>query len=156
MAEKKAKFTVIDAVIILVVLAVIAVAAVKLAPSMFIKTEKSKAEFTVMISEKDQGFAEAMHVGDKVTLSLTEKDGGVIKNIETKTAEKLAFDSIDGSYKIQPIEDKLDIFVTVEADVEASELAVKTGGTEIRVGEEIPVRGKGYATEGYIVEVSEE
>lgn len=156
MAEKRAKFTVIDALIILVVLAVIAVGAVKLAPSLFIKTERSKAEFTVLISEKDISFADAMSVGDRVTLSLTEKDGGVIKNIETKVAETLAFNSIDGSYVIRQIEDKRDIYLTVEADVEKSELAVKTGDTEIRVGEETPVRGKGYATIGYIIEVNEE
>ncbi len=156
MAEKKAKFTVIDALIILVVLAVIAVGALKFAPSLFIKTEKSKAEFTVLISEKDMSFAEAMSVGDKVTLSLTEKDGGVIKGIDVKTAQKLAFNSIDGSYSIEEIADKRDIYVTIEADVKTSELAVMTGGTELRVGEEIPVRGKGYATNGFIISVNEE
>lgn len=156
MAEKKIKFTVIDALIILVVIAAIAIAAVKFAPSLFIKTEKSTAEFTVLIAEKEIGLADAMSVGDRVTLSLTEKDGGVIKNIESKPAEKVTFNSIDGSYKIAQIEDKRDIYVTVEADVDVSDLAVKTGGTEIRVGEEIPVRGKGYATQGYIIAVNEE
>lgn len=156
MAEKKIKFTVIDALIILVVIAAVAIAAVKFAPSLFIKTEKSTVEFTVLIAEKEIAFADAMSVGDRVTLSLTEKDGGVIKNIESKVAEKVTFNSIDGSYKIAQIEDKRDIYVTVEADVDVSDLAVKTGGTEIRVGEEIPVRGKGYATEGYIITVNEE
>lgn len=155
MAEKKIKFTVIDALIILVVIAAIAIAAVKFAPSLFIKTEKSTAEFTVLIAEKEIGLADAMSVGDRVTLSLTEKDGGVIKNIESKPAEKVTFNSIDGSYQIARIEDKRDIYVTVEADVDVSDLAVKTGGTEIRVGEEIPVRGKGYATQGYIITVEE-
>ncbi len=131
MAEKKAKFTVIDALIILIVLAVIAVGAVKFAPSLFIKTEKSQAEFTVLISEKDMSFAEAMSVGDKVTLSLTEKDGGVIKNIDVKPAETLTFNSIDGSYSIEEIADKRDIYVTVEADVKTSELSVMTGCTEL-------------------------
>lgn len=155
MAEKKVKFTVIDALIILAVLAVIAVGTLKFAPSLFTKAEKGRAEFTVLISEKDMSFAEAMSVGDKVTLSLTEKDGGVIKSIDVKTAETLAFNSIDGSYSIEEIEDKRDIYVTVEADVKTSELAVMTGGTELRVGEQIPVRGKGYATNGFIIEVNE-
>ena len=156
MAEKKVRFTVIDALIILIVIAVAAIGTVKFAPSLFIKTEKSKVEFTVLISEKDISFADAMTIGDRVTLSLTEKDGGVLKNIEAKVAETVTFNSIDGSYKIQQIEDKRDIYLTIEADVEKSDLAVKTGGTEIRVGEEIPVRGKGYATSGYIIEVNEE
>lgn len=156
MTEKKIRFTVIDALIILIVIAAVAIGAVKFAPSLFIKTEKSAAEFTVLISEKDISFADAISVGDRVTLSLTEKDGGVVKNIDAKVAEAVTFNSIDGSYKIQQIADKRDIYLTVEADVEKSDLAVKTGGTEIRVGEEIPVRGKGYATTGYIIEVNEE
>ncbi len=156
MAEKKAKFTVIDALIILIVLAVIAVGAVKFAPSLLTKTEKGRAEFTVLISEKDVSFAEAMNVGDKVTLSLTEKDGGIIKGIDVKTAEKLAYNSLDGSYNIEKIEDKRDIYVTIEAEVKTSELSIVTGGTAIRVGEQIPVRGKGYATNGFIIGVNEE
>lgn len=156
MAEKKIKFTVIDALIILVVIAAVAIGAVKFAPSLFIKTEKSKAEFTVLIAEKDIRFADAITVGDKVTLSLTEKDGGVVKNIDSRVAEAVTFNSIDGSYQIAQIADKRDIYLTVEADVDVSDLAVKTGDTEIRVGEEIPVRGKGYATNGYIITVDGE
>jgi hypothetical protein len=156
MAEKKVKFTVIDALIILVVIAVIAVGAVKFAPSLFNKSEKSKVQFTVMITGKDHEFAEAMQVGDRVTLSLTEKDGGEIADIETKVAEMMVFDSIDGSYKIQQLEGKEDIYLTVEADVKETDLSIKTGDTDIRVGEQIPVRGKGYATSGFIIDVTEE
>lgn len=156
MAEKKVKFTVIDAIIILVIIAVIAVGAVKLAPSMFNRAEKEKIEFTILISGKEPNFSEAMSIGDRVTLSLTEKDGGVISDIRTEPAELMVFDSIDGSYKIQQLEDKEDIYLTVEADVTISDLVIKTGDTEIRVGEQIPVRGKGYATTGFIIEVTEE
>lgn len=155
MAEKKIKFTWIDALIVLIVIAVAAIGAVKFAPSLFVKTERSKAEFTILISEKDESFAEAMSVGDRVTLSLTEKDGGVIKDIKTEPAQLMVFDSISGVYKIQSLEDKSDIYVTVEADAEATELAIKTGDTKIRVGEQVPVRGKGYAANGYIIEVDE-
>lgn len=155
MTEKKVKFTWIDALIILIVIAAAAIAAVKFAPSLFAKTEKSKTEFTILISEKDESLAEAMSAGDRVTLSLTENDGGVIKDIKTEPAELMVFDSIAGAYKIQELEDKRDIYVTVEADSEITELAVKTGDTKIRVGEQIPVRGKGYAASGYIIEVDE-
>ncbi|MCC8169000.1 MAG: DUF4330 domain-containing protein [Oscillospiraceae bacterium] len=155
MAEKKVKFTVIDVLIILIVIAVIAVGAVKLAPSLFNGADKEKVEFTVLITGKDEEFADAMKVGDRATLSLTEKDGGEIVNVETQVAEMMVFDSIDGSYKIQQIDNKVDIYVTIEADVKVTDLSVKTGDTDIRVGEDIPVRGKGYATSGYIIAVNE-
>lgn len=156
MAEKKIKFTVIDALIILVVIAVAAVGAVKLAPKIMRISDKEKAEFTILIASKDESLANAMSVGDKVTLSLTEKDGGIIKNIESETAEIMAFDSIDGSYKLQKVDDKKDIYVTVEADVDVSDLSIKTGDTAVRVGAEIPVRGKGFATLGYVITIDKE
>lgn len=155
MTEKKAKFTWIDALIILIVIAAGAVGVIKFAPSLLTKTERSKTEFTVLISEKDESFAQAMSVGDRVTLSLTENDGGVVKDIKTEPAQVMVFDSIAGSYKIQELEAKCDIYVTVEADAAKTELAVKTGDTKIRVGEQVPVRGKGYAANGYIIEVDE-
>ena len=52
------------------------------------------------------------------------------------------------------MEGKIDIYVTVEADVEISDIAVKMGDTSIQVGTNIPVRGKGYASSGYILETN--
>ena len=48
MSEKKAKFTAIDAIIILVILAVIVVGAIKILPSFTSGSEKEKVDFTVM------------------------------------------------------------------------------------------------------------
>ncbi len=153
MAEKKAKFTVIDAVIILIVLAAVGFGAMKLVSALTDSTN-GKAEFLVELTMKEQELADAMKVGDKVTMSLTEKDGGVIKNIETKPAEQMVFDSIKGEYRNETVEGKIDIYVTVEADVEISDIAVKMGDTSIQVGTNIPVRGKGYASSGYILETN--
>jgi len=52
MSEKKAKFTAIDAIIILVILAVIVVGAIKILPSFTNGSEKEKVDFTVMIQTK--------------------------------------------------------------------------------------------------------
>lgn len=153
MAEKKAKFTVIDAVIILIVLAVVGFGAVKLASALTDKTNAT-AEFLVELTMKEQELADAMQVGDRITMSLTEKDGGVIKKIETRPAVQMVYDSINGEYRNETIDGKIDIYITVEADVEVSDVAVKMGGTSIQVGTDIPVRGKGYASSGYILETN--
>ena len=53
MSEKKAKFTAIDAIIILVILAVIVVGAIKILPSFTNGSEKKKRLiFTVMVQNK--------------------------------------------------------------------------------------------------------
>lgn len=155
MSEKKVKFTVIDALIILVVLAVIIIGAKKLLPGMLNGSEDSKVDFTVLIQKEDMGFADAITVGDNVTVSLTEKDGGIVKDVKAEPAVTLAYNSIDGTYANEVIEGKYDIYITIEADAAISDLAVKTGGTAVKVGAEIPVRGKGYASMGYVIDIND-
>ena len=153
MSEKKAKFTAIDAIIILVILAVIVVGAIKILPSFTNGSEKEKVDFTVMVQNKD--FANAITIGDDVTISLTEKDGGVVKNVESKPAVTMVYNSIDGTYSNEVIEGKYDVYVTIEADTDVSDLAIKAGGTAVKVGAEIPVRGKGYASTGYAIGIDD-
>lgn len=155
MSEKKAKFTVIDVIIILIVLAVIAVGAVKLLPSMLSGTEKEKIDFTVLIQSQDQDFADAITVGDNVTISLTEKDGGIVKDVAIEPAKTIAYNSIDGEYLEETIDGKYDVYIDIEADTNVSDLAIKAGGTAVKVGAEIPVRGKGYASTGYVIMIND-
>ena len=98
MAEKKRKFTVIDVIIILVVLAALAFGVKKLLPSIMHPSNMQHINFTVMLPQQDENFAAAIKEGDKVTISLTEKDGGVVKAVRSEPATAIAFNSIDGSY----------------------------------------------------------
>lgn len=153
--NKKAKFTVIDFLIILVAAAVIAVGIIKIGPVLVKRTGNEQVEFTIQITGKDEGFSETMKEGDKVTLSLTEKDGGIIKGIETTSAQTMVFDSLTGEYKIVTLDEKEDIYLTVEANCAIDEKAISVGDTKIKVGTDIPVRGKGYATSGFIIAVND-
>lgn len=154
MSKKKVKFTVVDLIIILVVLAAVAFGAIKILPS-FMNSKKETVSFTVMIQKQDLDFADAIKVGDNVTISLTEKDGGVVKDVRTEEAVAMAFNSIDGTYSNEVIEGKYDVYVTIEAQTDVSELAIKAGGTPVKVGAEIPVRGKGYASTGYVIVIDD-
>lgn len=155
MSEKKVRFTGIDVIIVIVVLAVLAVGGAMLLPKIMNTSETEKVDFTVMIQSKDENFANAVTVGDNVTISLTEKDGGIVKAVESKPAEAMAYNSIDGTYSNEVIEGKYDVYITIEADASISDLAVKTGGTAVKVGSEIPVRGKGYASTGYVIDIND-
>ena len=108
-----------------------------------------------MIQSKEQELADAMKPDAKATLSLTEKDGGIIKEVRTEEATQMTYNSIDGTYENIPVEGKVDIYVTIEADCDINERSIKTGDTAIRVGAEIPVRGKGFATSGFVIDVND-
>lgn len=155
MENKKIKWTAIDTLIVIVVAAVVAVAALMFAPKFFDGAKNEKVSFVVMLQEKEPELALAMKAGDRVTLSLTEKDGGVITDVKSETAKTLAYNSVNGTYSNQPVEGKVDIYVTVEADCVVGETAAKTGDTAIKVGTEVPVRGKGFASMGFIIAINE-
>lgn len=155
MSEKKIKFTVIDAVIILVILAALAIGVKKVIPMFMNAGGDEKIDFTVLIQKEDIGFADAITVGDNVTVSLTEKDGGTVKDVKAEPAVTLAYNSIDGAYSNEIIEGKYDVYITIEAEANVSDLALKTGGTAVKVGAEIPVRGKGYASMGYVIDIND-
>lgn len=155
MENKKIKWTAIDTLIVIVVAAVVAVAALVFAPKLSGGAKNEKVSFVVMLQEKEPELLDAMKAGDRVTISLTEKDGGVITDVKGEVAKTLAYNSIDGTYSNQLVDGKVDIYVTVEADCTVSETAAKAGDTAIKVGTEVPVRGKGFASMGFIIAINE-
>ena len=156
MAQKKVRFTFIDALIILFVIAAAAFVVLKFMPAKMASGEKSKATFTVILSRKDENFANAINIGDVVSISNKEKDTGVVKAVRAINAESLEYNSNEGVYAIQTLEDKKDVYVTIEADATEDEKLISIGTTPVKVGIAMPVRGKGYASMGFVVELDTE
>lgn len=154
MADKK-RWTVIDTVIVVVVAAAAVGAYTFFGSSSGSGSEKQKVSAVIMISGQPEEFADALTVGDSVTLSLTEKDSGTLTDIRTEPAQAMVYNSLDGTYAIDEIDGKYDIYATVDVDCDVNDLAITVGSTELKVGMEIPFRGKGYATQGYVVEINE-
>lgn len=154
MAEKKRKWTLIDTLIV-----IIAAAACLAGYRMFgTKTgggEKTRIRVQVMITNQEQSLADAMTIGDTVTVSLTEKDSGTLTELRTEPAETMVYDAINGEYKNSSIEGRTDIYATVDLDVTENDYVFTAGSTILQVGTKLPFRGKGYAAEGYIITIEE-
>lgn len=153
MANKK-RWTLIDTLIILVVLAAVVVVYLKFGKTT-VQTEKKTVEAVMLISEQELEFADALTVGDSITMSLTEKDSGVLKDFRVEPAKTMVYNSIDGTYSTEEIPGKIDVYATIELQCDVSDLAFTVGSTDIKVGTSTPFRGKGYATNGYIIEINE-
>lgn len=151
----KTKWTIIDTFIVAVVILALAAAWVMFGPNITTPKTSQKVEFTVMIQDREKGLADAIKAGDKVTLSLTEKDGGIIKSVASQPAVLMVYDSINGVYRNETNPEKEDIYITIEADCMVSDIAITTGDTDIKVGQSIPVRGKGYASEGFVIDIED-
>lgn len=150
----KNKWTVIDTLIVLAVI-VVGVVLFKVFGGSVDTGARTTIEAVVKIESIDPQVADAIKEGDKITVSLTEKDSGTLIKSERKPAEKMVFNSVDGVYSLTEDEENIDLFATVRLEVTETELAYSTGSTFVKVGEKMPFRGKGYALEGYVFEINE-
>ncbi len=150
----KKRWTFVDTLIVILVI-VAGVALVKVFGTPKSAGNTKTVDAVVLLAKEDKEVADAINKGDAITISLTEKDTGILKDIEVKDAETLVYNSIDGKYVIEPVEGKVDIYATVELDVTENDYAFTSGSTVLKVGEKLPFRGKGYALEGYIITITE-
>ena len=152
---KKTKWTMIDTFIILAVLIVCFVGYKMFGSKITTPVQSNKAEIVVMVSNKSKGFSGAIKTGERANLSLTEKNGGIVTRVEKKPAATMTLNSINGTYQNVLNEEKEDVYIYVEAECDISDKHIKIGDTIVRVGESIAIRGKGYASEGFIVQINE-
>lgn len=154
MVQKKKKWTVIDTVIV-VVLAAAAAGGFKMFGGKVSGGEKTAITARILIPNQDPQLGAAIEAGkgQNVTLSLTEKDSGILKDVEVRDAELMVFNATDGVYSIQRAEINKDIIATVEIEVTEDDYAFTAGSTPIKVGNETPFRGKGYATKGNVISI---
>ncbi len=152
---KKVKWTIIDTLIILAIIVVCFVGYKMFGQTITTPAQSNKAEVVVLVSNKSKGFSKAIETGKKANLSLTEKDGGIVTRVETEPAATMTLNSINGTYQNVLNEEKEDVYIYVDAECDISDKHIKIGDTIVRVGENVAIRGKGYASEGFIVQVNE-
>lgn len=152
----KTKWTFVDTLIVILVIAMgAALVKVFVVPQIVEEDKGTKRyiEAVILLSRQEEEIVDAIHKGDEITINLAEKDTAKLKDFEVKPAETMVYNAIDGKYVIEPVEDKVDIYATLKLKVNETDYAFKSGGTTIKVGEKLPFRGKGYALEGFIIEI---
>lgn len=57
----------------------------------------------------------------------------------------------EGTYEWVERDDQYLFYITIEAQADINDFGIRVGQQEIRIGDEIPLKGKGFASLGYIV-----
>lgn len=152
---KKVKFTIIDAGIIVAILAVIVIG-IKVLGGNVDSGEKKEVYFTVLATRVDEGLSEAVKKGDeKVSISFSEEAYATIIDASEEPHKESRLNEGKGVYFTHEVEGKSDVKILLKCDAEISDTKIKNGNVAIRVGEWMPVCGKGYTITGYVVEVEE-
>lgn len=151
---KKTKFTIIDAGIIVVLLAVIVVG-IKVLGGNFSGGETKEVYFTVLATKQDTGVSEIVKEGEKVSISFSEEAYATVLEASEEPHVEMQLHEGKGLYFQHEVEGKCDVKVLLKCDAKISDTKIANGNVAIRVGEETPVCGKGYTIKGYIIEVEE-
>ncbi len=160
----KAKFNIMDFLIILAVVLVVAAAGYFFISSTAADTDAEKASgqsvtatVEVEFAREDKFLTELPQVGDNVTIGVKEKMPAVVTNVRYENARVTAYDLEQGSASIQEIPDQYDVYVEMEADAVDGKDAVTISDSPIRVGDATAVRTRNWASYGYVtrLEISE-
>ena len=157
MAEKKVKFNIMDA---LILLAILAVAALLLYIFVFSEggglgeSDAYTLTYVVAITQLNEEFAERVAIGDAVVDSSKKLPIGTVVAVEKHPHEYLGENTKDGSLTLSTMEGYCDLYVTVEAPATLNGISYTIGGYEIRVGSKVYLSFANLVSEGHCISLS--
>lgn len=150
----KRKFNVVDIIIIVIIICAIGVA------GKILKNNSAGNEalnetvcFEFLATEVRYEGADKVSVGDKVYNSTSSTYLGLVKESYVSPYFEAVFDPSKGEYVDVELENKCNVDIIVECNGYETDTGVFFEGQELKAGQEFFLKGKGYAFEGYIVDV---
>ncbi|HYE09670.1 MAG TPA: DUF4330 domain-containing protein [Patescibacteria group bacterium] len=114
---------------------------------------KHAVVYQVELKGVDQNFVNAITKGDPLRESVKGNNLGSVAEKAYVAASNINTDFLNGKYVDVSVPDKLDVILSISAEAEVSERNITVGGLEIKIGQKIFVKGKGYAKDGYILNI---
>lgn len=151
------KVNIIDLSIILVVVLV----AAAVYGVYFRKTESAEAtadriEYDVELTVKPEEFVDAIKIGDEIRDSVRGHYLGKVIDKKKLPATKVIENIDKGEFVKAEIPGMYDVIVTIEANGMVTPRSILAEGVEVKVGQRMYIKGKGYASPGYIVRLVHE
>lgn len=151
----KKRFNIVDAVLILLIVAALAVC------FLFLRSRESvggtagtEVHFTVelrRVSREMIDRVEAAGVGSSVYRSTDGEYLGTLENIRYQTHVETEYAVALGEYAQYEVPDRYLLYLDILGDGTESATEISVNGNAIRIGQEMYVKGKGYAAGGYVV-----
>jgi hypothetical protein len=118
-----------------------------------LKRSTYAVEYQVELRAVDQSFVDAITKGDLLRESVKGNTLGRVADMTYKDSYNINIDYLAGKYVETAVPDKLDVILTIASPASVSERSIIVGGLEIKIGHKLFVKGKGYAREGYILNI---
>ena len=154
---KKAKFNIIDFLIIAMVVLVIFAGVYILGnkSETVVSSDKTKVLVTIeelSVDETTMNFyKENVKKGDNVTIGIREKTMGVLENIEILPATDNYDNPVTGKKEVLEKAERYNLTFTFETELSETETDFLIGTDKIKIGKELNFSAKGYSGYGNVV-----
>lgn len=111
------------------------------------------AEYQVEIKGVEQSFVDAITKGDALRESIKGNALGTVVDIAATPATNVNTDYLNGRFVEVPVPNKLDLVLKIRSKAVMTEQSITVGGLTIKIGQRLYVKGKGYANQGYILNI---
>ncbi|MDF2521896.1 MAG: hypothetical protein K0R84_2524 [Clostridia bacterium] len=119
-----------------------------------LSTNIKTVEYSVEIKGVDEKFVNAINNGDLIRESVKGNSLGSVSGKSFVPSTNIYSDYLNGKYVVSQVPGKLDLILTLTSDAQVTDRSVSVGGLEIRIGQKIYVKGKGYAGEGFVINMN--
>ena len=150
--KKKFKLNIFDIVIVVIVLCI--------GVGLYVFTHREttidtkKLTYKIELNDAALGLADYIHEGDQLYENTKNYSMGNVVSVETVPYTKITQDYENERYvdSVDPTSER--VIITVTANVTETDSAYAVNGQYIvRAGNEIFVKGPGYAGEGYVIQI---
>ena len=116
--------------------------------------ETAQVRYTICLKKTVKGTGELVKPGAALIDNSNDHNVGEILQVRVEAATGVILDQINGVYRKEEIPGYEDIYITVESTVIKEEgKFLLDGGSVLRVGEVIYVKGPGYTASGNVYEI---
>lgn len=147
----KKKITFLDLIIVAVILVVVVVGISMLGGNG--SNSLDTVKYKVLIADQLPEVAQQIVVEDDVVLDPKENVCGNVIAVESKPCEDTYLDLKNERYVSRITENRMDVYVTVEAQASVSNFGWKIGAQDIKIGEHQSISANTYGVEGYIIDI---
>ncbi len=148
------KVNVIDLAIVLIIILVAGVGyTMFFAGGKNVDNTNKIVEYDIEITLKTKEYADVIKVGDSIRDSVKGNYLGKVVDVQVLPATKVTEDLENGKFIQAEVPNRYDIVLSLEANGTVTSSNITAEGSEIAVGKRMYIKGKGYASEGYILAI---
>ena len=156
MSKNKIRFNILDALILLAI-----IAAVSVLLYVFVFSGRSSGylgqsdsytlTYVVEVANLDEVFTDKIAPGDTVIDSASKRYIGTVTAVEERPYTHMSVNKTEGALVLNQVDGRINLYITVKADAQFSGITYNIGGYEVFVGSQTHLSFDDFVCSGYCI-----